>query len=134
MTRARDPQHPLPRDPRTPRRREFLYPYEVLAADGASLTLADATLEEFAGIYQWNLSDDPQTGVVTAVQNQCWREHQSAMRHLVRLLAIGTLGVAPHQVGYARRAVFSRNSGTSSMRGRRNGCNGSGSTAMWSRT
>ena len=101
MTRARDPQQPLPRDPRTPRRREFLYPYEVLAEDGASLTLADATLEEFAGIYQWNLSDDPQTGVVNAVQTQCWREHQSAMRHLVRLLAIGTLGVAPRQVGDA---------------------------------
>ena len=39
MTRARDPQQPLPRDPSTPRRREFLYPYEVLAEDGASLTL-----------------------------------------------------------------------------------------------
>ena len=46
MTRARDPQQPLPRDERTPRRREFLYPYEVLAEDGA----AGATLEEFAGI------------------------------------------------------------------------------------
>jgi len=101
MIRALDPQQPLPRDPSTPRRREFLYPYEVLAEDGASLTLADATLEEFAGIYTWNLSDDPQTGIVTAVQNQCWREHQSAMRHLVRLLAIGTLGIAPHQVGDA---------------------------------
>ncbi len=84
-----------------PRRREFLYPYEVLTEDGASLMLADATLAEFAGVYQWNVSDDPQTGVVNAVQNQCWREHQSAMRHLVRLLAIGTLGIAPHQVGDA---------------------------------
>lgn len=101
MTRARDPQQPLPRDPGTPRRREFLYPYEVSTDEGTSLTLADATLEEFARIYSWNLSDDPQTGVVNAVQGQCWREHQSAMRHLVRLLAIGTLGVAPHQVGDA---------------------------------
>lgn len=101
MTRAGDPRQPLPRDPGMQRRREFLYPYEVLTDDGTSLTLADATLEEFASIYRWNLSDEPQTGVVKAVHTQCWREHQSAMRHLVRLLTIGTLGIAPHQVGDA---------------------------------
>ncbi|MGV1087962.1 MAG: hypothetical protein ACOYBX_08245 [Mycobacterium sp.] len=101
MTRLRDPQQPLPRDPAVPRKREFLYPYEVLTVDGISLTLADSTLDEFAGIYGWNLSDDPQTGVVNAVQGQCWREHESEMRHLVRLLAIGTLGIPPHQVGEA---------------------------------
>lgn len=101
MTRADEPRQPLPRDPGTPRLREFLYPYEVLTEDGLSLMLSEATLEEFALIYHWNRSDDPQTGVVNAVQTQCWREHQSAMRHLVRLLAIGTLGIAPHQVGDA---------------------------------
>ena len=101
MTRARDPQKPLPRDLDRPRTREFLYPYEVLTVDDVSLTLAGATLAEFADIYRWNLSDDPQTGVINAVASQCWREHQSEMRHLVRLLAIGTLGVVPRQVGDA---------------------------------
>lgn len=101
MTQPRDPQRPFPRDPVSPRRREFLYPYEVLTDDGISLTLADATLEEFARLYNWNLSDDPQTGVVNAVHTQCWREHQSAMRHHIRLLAIGTLGVEPDEVGDA---------------------------------
>lgn len=101
MTRAREPLQPLPRDPDTPRWREFLYPYTVLTVDEISLTLADATLEEFAGVYSWNLSDDPQTGVVNGVWNQCQREHESEDRHLVRLLAIGTLGVAPHAVGDA---------------------------------
>lgn len=37
--------------------------------------------------------------------------------------------------GWVRETgYFPRNSGTLSMSGRRNGCNGSGSTAMWSRT
>lgn len=81
--------------------REFLYPYEVLTVDDVSLTLAGATLAEFADIYRWNLSDDPQTGIANGVWNQCRREHESADPHLVRLLAIGTLGVAPHAVGDA---------------------------------
>ena len=101
MTRNRDPQLALPRDPGRPRQREFLYPYEVSTEDGDSLTLADATLAEFADVFRWNLSDDPQTGVVNAVHNQCWREHEAAMRHLVRLLAAGTLGVPPGKVGEA---------------------------------
>ncbi|HPX38179.1 MAG TPA: hypothetical protein PLH92_14435 [Mycobacterium sp.] len=101
MARIRDPIQPLPRRPDRQRRREFLYPYAVIDYDATALTLADATLAEFAEVYNWNLSDDPQTGVVNAVWNQCLREHESAMRHQVRLLAIGTLGVAPRQVGDA---------------------------------
>lgn len=99
--RAREPERPLPRDPEVQRHREFLYPYRVLTEDGDPLTLAEATLADFAEIYAWNISEDPQTGVMNAVQNQCWREHGSARRYLVRLLAIGTLGVAPHRVGDA---------------------------------
>ena len=52
MTRARDPQLPLPRNPDRPRTREFLYPYEVLTVDDVSLTLASATLADFADIYR----------------------------------------------------------------------------------
>ena len=101
VPRARDPQQPLPRDPGRSCRRGFLYPYEVVTVDGESLTLADATLAEFAEIYSWNAGESPRTLVVNAVQNQCWSEHQDAMRHQLRLLAIGTLGVAPHEVGEA---------------------------------
>lgn len=101
MARARDPQQPLPRNPDRRRTRDFLYPYEVLTVDDMSLTLAGATLAEFADIYRWNLSEDPQTGVINAVDGQCWREHPSEMRHRVRLLAIGTLGVVPRRVGDA---------------------------------
>ena len=92
---------PLPRDPGTGPVREFLYPYRVLAEDGRQLELSAATLAEFAGIYSWNRGDDPATDVVGAVQNQCWRENDWARKHLIRLLAVGTLGIAPHKVGDA---------------------------------
>lgn len=101
MSRARDPQRPLPRDPAVGATREFLYPYGVLTEDGRTLELSAATLAEFADVYSWNRGDDPATDVVCAVQNQCWRENDWARRYLVRLLAIGTLGVAPYKVGDA---------------------------------
>lgn len=101
MTRPRDPRQPLPRDPDVRREREFLYPYRILADGDAPIALAEATLQEFAEVFRWNLSDDPQTGVINAVQIQCEREHDAALRHLVRLLCVGTLGVAPHRVGDA---------------------------------
>lgn len=81
--------------------REFLYPYRVLAEDSRTLELAAATLTEFADMYSWNRSDNPATDIVCAVQNQCWRENDWARNHLIRLLAIGTLGIAPHKVGDA---------------------------------
>lgn len=84
-----------------PCRRGFLYPYEVQTEDGTSLALADATLAEFAVSYDWNIGETPRSSVVDAVQKQCSREFPSAMRHQVRLLAIGTLGVPPREAGEA---------------------------------
>lgn len=101
MTRARDPQRPLPRDPTVGSARAFLYPYRVLTEDDQALELAAATLTEFAEHYAWNPGDDPATDVVCAVQHQCRRENDWAGKHLIRLLAIGTLGIAPHKVGDA---------------------------------
>lgn len=92
---------PLPRDPGVKAVREYLHPYRVVTEDGRTLELAAATLTEFAGIYSWNRGDHPTTDIVCAVTNQCWRENDWANRHLIRLLAIGTLGVVPHHVGDA---------------------------------
>ena len=91
----------LPRDSGIHSVCEYLYPYRVLTEDGRTLALAAATLTEFAGIYSWNRGDRPATDIVCAVANQCWRENDWANKHLVRLLAIGTLGVTPRQVGDA---------------------------------
>ena len=101
MTRSRDPIAPLPRDPGIEGVREFLYPYRVLTEDGRALALSAATLTELADHYSRNFSDHPATLVVSGVQSQCWRENTWARKHLIRLLAIGTLGVVPHQVGDA---------------------------------
>lgn len=92
---------PLPRDPGVHPVREYFYPYRVVTEDGRTAELAAATLTEFAGIYSWNHSDSPPTDIVCAVSNQCRRENDWANRHLIRLLAIGTLGVVPHHVGDA---------------------------------
>lgn len=92
---------PLPRDPAIEGVREFLYPYRVLAEDGRALALSSESLTELADHYSWNVSDDPATLVVFGVQSQCWRENTWARRNLIRLLAIGTLGVVPHQVSDA---------------------------------
>jgi hypothetical protein len=101
MAHSRDPVTPFPRDPGVQPVREYLYPYRVVTEDGRTLELAAATLTEFAGIYSWNRGDRPATDIVCAVQNQCWRENDWANRHLIRLLAVGTLGLIPHQVGDA---------------------------------
>lgn len=103
MARPRDPALPLPRDSRRICRRSFLYPYEVEDVDGSVLRVADATLEEFSGIFSWNRSETPQSGVINAVWNQSWRENNWAPSYLVRLLTIGTLGVSPREVGDALR-------------------------------
>lgn len=90
---------PLPRDPGVQRAREFLYPYRVLDTDGRALALSAATLAELADHYSWNFSDHPATLVVYSVQSRCGHENDWARKHLIRLLAAGTLGVAPRQVG-----------------------------------
>lgn len=92
---------PLPREPGFVGVREFLYPYRVLTEDGRALALSATTLAEFADHYAWNAGDDPATDVVVAVTNQCWRENDWARMYLIRLLAVGTLGVAPAKVGDA---------------------------------
>ncbi len=65
------------------------------------MELAAATLTEFADHFAWNLGDDPATDVVCGVQSRCWRENDWARKYLIRLLAIGILGTAPHEVGDA---------------------------------
>lgn len=92
---------PLPREPGVEGTREFLYPYRVLTEDGRALALCATTLTELADHYSWNFSDHPATLVVCGVQSHCWRENTWARNHLIRLLAIGTLGVAPHHVSEA---------------------------------
>lgn len=99
--RPRDPTEPLPRAPGVQGPLQFLYPYEVFNDDGDRFVLPDAAVTAFMQHYRRVLGDNPMSWEVVGITHACWRHNTSARQHEIRLLAIGTLGVAPRKVGDA---------------------------------
>lgn len=99
--RPRDPTAPLPRAPGVQGPLTFLYPYEVLSENGVRIALPDTAVAAFMAHYRKVLGDDPMSWEILGITHDCWRHNTQANQHEVRLLAIGTLGVAPREVGDA---------------------------------